>query len=402
MKKTNECPYENINLPLRNDFTDACKAVACFFVVLIHCPFPGRLGTALQNLGTFAVPFFFVVHGRYLLPRNETDSGQELVPFLCKKLRRLLLLTLKVFTVYSLYSLFFYLQAGKTFYDWRLEKFNPGEWIRFFAFNSSKVIYDFSYDYDHQWYLFAAIYVTLLFLLLSLVAGRSGKSGEAFIRKLLPLLIILPLSGLFFGELLQIYYPIRPFDLSIRTWYMLRNWFFVGLPFSAIGMAFDGQAHRVLPTLPAFPIPFAQTGKKRLSLSESKKLSVFLLVPGCCLTLLESALFGSHTVMIGTLLMVLALTRLTASFEKTGRSASSGRLPFRLLATIGRKYSAGIYCWHVLLLSVWNHFLRIGENSTAFSFCKPFLLFGLTLLLSAILSRLSMRLRKVVPLTAFR
>ena len=196
MNKTNECPYENLNLPLRNDFTDACKAVACFFVVLIHCPFPGHLGTALQNLGTFAVPFFFVVHGRYLLPRNETDSGQELVPFLCKKLRRLLLLTLKVFTVYSLYSLFFYLQAGKTFYDWCLEKFTPGEWIRFFAFNSSKVIYDFSYDYDHQWYLFAAIYVTLLFLLLSLVAGRSGKIGEAFIRKLLPLLIVLPLSGL--------------------------------------------------------------------------------------------------------------------------------------------------------------------------------------------------------------
>ena len=157
----------------------------------------------------------------------------------------------------------------------------------------------------------------------------------------------------------------------------------------------------MLPTPPAFSIPFTQTGKKRLSLGASKKLSVLLLV-GCCLTLLESALFGSHTVMIGTLLMVLALTRLTASFEKTGGSASSECLPFRLLSTIGRKYSAGIYCWHVLLLSVWNHFFRIGENSTAFAFCKPFLLFGLTLLLCAILSRLSMLLRKVVPLTAFR
>lgn len=378
MKKKIACPHKNIHFPLRNDLTDACKAVACFFVVLCHCPFPGRIGTALQDLGTFAVPFFFVIHGRYLLPRNGTNSRQELVPFLCRKLRHLSLLTIKVFTVYSLYSLFFYLQAGKTFFDWRLEKFNPGEWMRFFAFNSSKVIYDFSYDYDHQWYLFAAIYVTLLFLLLSLIARRSDKDGETLIRKFLPLLIVLPLSGLFFGELLQIYYPIRPFDLSIRTWYMLRNWFFVGLPFSAIGMAFDGQAHRALPKIP-----------------------VLLLVVGCCLTLLESALFGSHTVMIGTLLMVLALTMLTASFEKTGGSPYSECLPFRLLSTIGRKYSAGIYCWHVLLLSVWNHFLRIGENSTAFAFCKPFLLFGLTLLLSAILSRLSMRLRKVVPLTPF-
>ena len=81
MKKTNECPYENINLPLRNDFTDACKAVACFFVVLIHCPFPGRLGTALQNLGTFAVPFFLSSMEDICFPETKRIPGRSLFLF---------------------------------------------------------------------------------------------------------------------------------------------------------------------------------------------------------------------------------------------------------------------------------------------------------------------------------
>ena len=44
---------------------DFIKGIACIFVVFMHCEFPGILGTAVQAISRFCVPFFFMVSGYF-------------------------------------------------------------------------------------------------------------------------------------------------------------------------------------------------------------------------------------------------------------------------------------------------------------------------------------------------
>lgn len=44
---------------------DFIKGIACIFVVFMHCEFPGLMGTAVQAISRFCVPFFFMVSGYF-------------------------------------------------------------------------------------------------------------------------------------------------------------------------------------------------------------------------------------------------------------------------------------------------------------------------------------------------
>ena len=46
---------------------DFVKGLACIFVVLMHCEFPGVTGVAVQAISRFCVPFFFMVSGYFCL-----------------------------------------------------------------------------------------------------------------------------------------------------------------------------------------------------------------------------------------------------------------------------------------------------------------------------------------------
>lgn len=49
------------------DSLNCAKGIACIFVILIHCTFPGIVGEMLQAIARFAVPLFFTVTGYFLL-----------------------------------------------------------------------------------------------------------------------------------------------------------------------------------------------------------------------------------------------------------------------------------------------------------------------------------------------
>lgn len=44
---------------------DFIKGIACMFVVFMHCEFPDIMGTAVQAVSRFCVPFFFMVSGYF-------------------------------------------------------------------------------------------------------------------------------------------------------------------------------------------------------------------------------------------------------------------------------------------------------------------------------------------------
>lgn len=49
------------------DSLNCAKGIACVFVILIHCTFPGIVGEMLRAIARFAVPLFFTVTGYFLL-----------------------------------------------------------------------------------------------------------------------------------------------------------------------------------------------------------------------------------------------------------------------------------------------------------------------------------------------
>ena len=128
-----------------NSFIYTIKFIACLFVITIHAPFDGVIGDVVFALSRFAVPFFFVISGRFLLVNRDgsyAESTQEIRAFTGKRLLALLKVTAIVYTTYLIYSLCFFLPRGWTFSYWLHDKFNAFETRTFFLFTSGRYIYD--------------------------------------------------------------------------------------------------------------------------------------------------------------------------------------------------------------------------------------------------------------------
>ncbi len=305
----------------QNDFLYAVKAAACFFVVLIHARFPGRAGDTAAALARFGVPMFFAISGLFLSRKSgsDQDTGQirgrirRILPGLVK-------VTLLAVFCYTLFSFLFNLAEGLTVEDWLREKYNLFELSRLVLFHSGKLIYDHTYTYDHLWYLLALIYV---YVAVYCLAGH--------LRKLAGPLCLCLMAGLFAGNLLRLYYPVQKFGISISTWYVLRNWLFVGMPFFLMGYWLDSHA-----------------GEK--TREGGWQFGRQILGAGFLMTLLELHVFGELEVYLGSVLMVSGILVMAQSMY--GRPFTKGP---GILARIGREDSALIYLLHVAILAVLDH-----------------------------------------------
>ncbi len=334
-----------------NRFLNTLKGAACLLVVCIHCRFPGAFGELVQAQARVAVPFFFVVSGIFL--PGKDPSPAQIRSRTGRALRRLLPQTALVWTVYTVYSFVWQALHGMSVTQLLQEKIAPQEIKVFLLFQSGRLVWDPAYGFDHMWYLFALITV-LAFL----------WAFAPILRKIrVPVCVIL-LSGLYFGMLLQVVYPIRPFGISIRTWYVCRNWLLMGIPFVLLGHILSQEE-----------IP--DHGGK------TDRIAAAAAAGGALLTALEYARFGIKEIYAGTLFTLIGLTVLALRHPLR---------EVRLLRRIGKEGSAQIYYWHVLVLSLvdWAIALIPGMQefvwtSVPFAWCKPILIMALSILAAAVI-----------------
>ncbi len=305
-----------------NTFIYLIKFIASMAVITIHTRFPGAFGTIIDAVSRAAVPFFFAVSGRYLVPYS-LRATDEIRSRVAKTLKKLVKTTAIVYAVYLLYSLSFHLLNGISILDWFTSKFNFSEARWFLFFNSGKFIYDGSYTFDHMWYLFALIYVMGLIWIFAPV-----------LRKWYKVLVIGLLAFLYFGELLQTFYPIRPFGISITTWYVLRNWLLVGMPFVLLGIWFSDHTGKL---------------KERLGEQKYKAKTNKWIIPGFSAIILgiilssaEVLLLGKKECPFGALLMIIGILFLSETGITGGQKAW----------IIGKEGSANIYYFHVLVICI--------------------------------------------------
>ena len=331
-----------------NKFLNTLKGAACLLVVCIHCRFPGAFGELVLAQARVAVPFFFVVSGIFL--SAGASSPERLRARAGRTLRRLIPQTALVWTVYTLYSFLWQALHGRSIVQLLSEKLSSQEIKVFLLFQSGRLVWDPAYSFDHMWYLFAMVTVMALVWIFAPVLRR--------IR--VPVCIVL-LAGLYFGMLLQVVYPIRPFGISIRTWYVCRNWLLMGIPFVLLGNI-----------LSEMELP--DRGGR------TDTIAAIAAVVGAAFTTLEYVRFGIKEIYVGTLFTLIGLTVLALRHPAWEIGP---------LHRIGRDDSAQIYYWHVLVLSLvdWAIALIPGMQefvwtSVPFAWCKPVLVMVLSLLLA--------------------
>lgn len=301
-----------------NEFLYLIKFIACLCVICIHTRFPGIVGEFVDALSRFAVPYFFVLSGRYLLKGIDLGDVSAIRKKVSKSLCRLLKVTAVVYSVHLIFSLIVHLCRGISVTEWLSIKFNLTEAIWFVFFNSGRFIYDSSYVFDHMWFLFALIYVYIIIYIFAPLLKRWTGAVCALL-----------LFGMFFGEILQSVYPIRPFDISITTWYILRNFLFEGIPFVFMGIIFSN---------------YVDSKKEALNIKAFAISGWILLITGIVSTCFERYFIGTKEVHIGSVLMVLGIFLLS----ETGIGGG------KILWKLGRDASANIYYYHVILIALYD------------------------------------------------
>lgn len=118
---------------------DYLKGVACAFVVLMHCEFPGHLGIITQCISRFSVPAFFMVSGYFCFKEKGIVNYRKKVIHIGK-------ITLGATVFYVLLAVLFG-GAAVTVYGL----------VKWLVFNEPVVIA------GQMWFLFALLYDYILF-----------------------------------------------------------------------------------------------------------------------------------------------------------------------------------------------------------------------------------------------
>ncbi len=333
-----------------NRYLYVVKCIACLFVILIHAKFPGIVGDCAIAIARFGVPMFFAISGRYLL-RPEDKSAADIRKRVIPKLKKLCFITIVMTAIYTAYSFLYAYYIGFSVSELFFYKYNPFELTTLLVFNSGQMIHDYTYTFDHLWFLFALIYVYVLVIIFA-----------RFLYKWKRGLIVILLGLLFFGELLQTYYPIRPFNINICTWYVLRNWLFVGIPFTMLGIEFnDDIYHR----------------------TSSGIIGNVCILSGIVSTFAEFAIWGGKEVYFGSFLIVVGFL-FAANHYEPPRSFAMNKCGDALVF-IGKELSGNIYYFHVMVISMVDHFIYTFNDSIVFLWFKPVIFTLITILLALVI-----------------
>ncbi len=342
---------------MQNRFINLVKCIACIMVIWIHVRFPGDFGVYVSALARFAVPFFFAVSGRFLMKEQQSEGSAVVSrPLVSKRIKKSMKLFLGSLFVYTLYSFLYYHAVGYTTENWIRDKYNLFGLKVFLLFQSGTFLYDFTYTFDHLWFVLALVYD---YMFIWLFSTRIRKHSGVIALLLLGLLEI--------GQLLRLIHPGSLLGFSVSTWYVLRNWLLVGLTFMLMGLWF-------------YDFRVTTTGQR---LIQKEKLWLLLLLAGIVETICSVYLLGEKAaqieVYLGSICMVVAILFLSENEHVQNWSSSAALL--RGMTFVGRYLSGSIYIWHVLVISLLG-VLTVGLGGPLWESCKALIVPVLMLLIS--------------------
>ena len=127
----------------------------------MHCEFPGLMGTAVQAISRFCVPFFFMVSGYFCFKPfwREAYAGSNTASVPAMNIGKKVLHVAKITFWASVFYLVFVVIQQLLFHDQNFS-ITSGQLFNWVALNSPRIIA------GQYWFLFALLYAYLLYWLL--------------------------------------------------------------------------------------------------------------------------------------------------------------------------------------------------------------------------------------------
>lgn len=325
--------------PARNQTMDLCKLLASFFVVFIHVPFPGQLGSTISCLARFAVPLFFMISGYF---SYRTDSSR-----LRRRIVHIVVLNLAAIGVQILWNLFSILTYGGTLADFsRTLYVSWGDIAKWLVLNLNPFG-------GHLWYL-GSIFTCYVVLWLYV---RFFGDGEVSYQPLYLLGVCLLSLHFILGEFSA--------GLGLEIPYQLpRNALLLGLPIFTMGIFLRQYRERIM---------------ANFHLSAGKMM--LLLLGGILLSIGEQQSCGTSELYVGTLIAVVMLFLLAAAHPTV---PVPGKFLPKLLGRFGA-YSTGVYLLHMAVNEYYMGFRQYGlylKYGQAEEMLRPLIIVGASLLLA--------------------
>lgn len=143
---------------------DMLKGIAAILVVALHIPLEGRIGQVFGLIGRSSVACFLMVSGYMVSKKCMCNAKEENIVYIKKVMRRISKITLTAMIIYFADCIVFtyhfhvieFLRTITPNSLWRLLIFNEPSWG----------------GTGHLWYLFAYIYVLIIFLFVSKDNGK--------------------------------------------------------------------------------------------------------------------------------------------------------------------------------------------------------------------------------------
>lgn len=327
----------------RNTTIDIIRIIASFFVLICHVQFPMPLTVGSMAVARFAVPFFCMVSGWFLISPDDSREANE------KRIKKSLLYSARLcimgIILYSIVNSIICLIMGKDLFYWLFARVNLETIFELVVFNYAEFINPI------MWYPFAYVYVLLI--ILAIVHNSSFKKAYF----LIPVLLVanLVLADVF----------------PMLRWYHLGNWLFTVLPFMLLGNLLGY--------------------KKNIF----DRISVWILwisiLSGVVMVLFESLFYIEHIIYVGTLFMVFGVFGLAIKGADKSWPAP--------LSEFGWKCTPTIFLGH---FAVRNLFYSVfGQIKTGvFAYLMPFIVYIITSLIAVLIVIVKKQLPKKAIKTA--
>lgn len=313
----------------RNATLELFKLIAAYMVVFIHVSFEGGFGVVVDSLARFAVPLFFLISGFF--------SYGITAPKIKKRIKNIAILIVFSSLLYTAVNLL--LLSVENDFGSVAEYFGQyldiKIWLKLLAFNIPP-------SSLHLWYLFAALYVYLIFLFVKAVRFRDETVFTVSV-----LLLILHLLA---GE------GLSAIGFKVPT-LVVRNFAVMGLPFFGLGL----MAKKYESRLRAVP----------------NKTAVALALLGSAESVASYCFSGKKELYVGTLPVLLLLAVLFVKY-------SDAAYPRFVSALSG--CSTYIYVFHIMtarLIEAAYPFFGVDPDASALlSILHPLIVCAATTLLS--------------------
>lgn len=272
----------------KNQSISLIKGIACICVVFIHCQFPGKFGEFMVALGRFAVPFFALVTG-YFAYFADRNIGIIVAQKRLKDIIRLTIISSAICILFN--SVTSHISGGAETLDLKTI-------IVFILFNRA------SFLSSAMWYLFALIYVYILWI------NALKLQKEKYLVKIAPVLLII---NIFSTEVLRL------------PWYVSGNFLFTVFPFFAIGNYLHSK-----------------------KIKATKRIVVVFLAANILL-LIEYIFFGASFLYVGSAIEAISLLVIA---ENDGIVRNSTNKLVKGLCYLGERLSMMIYVVHCGIISI--------------------------------------------------